>query len=234
MTNDIQEPRVELVAGYGNREETKTTHPAFAQISVSRCSGGNTALYGSDFVHHNYVTLTIEESELHRNLSNDWHFGRKQIIEVALSEAQWATLVSSFGSGGGVPCTLQWLRDVGPIPRLPAPKSRSDQFSSEMKKDMADTLKHLDELSEDIKANTAGLSKKKQDALLSKVRGVYAKLTSSLPFVADQFSEHMEEEVERAKVEIHGYATNLFQRAGIDAMALAAPVALALEDKSDD
>lgn len=232
MPYPIEEPHVEVSEGFSHREETKTTHPSFAQISVSRCSGGNTALYGSDFIHHNYVMLTISESELHRNLSNDWHFPRRQIIEVALSEAQWATLVSSFGQGSGVPCTLQWLQGIGPIPRLPSPKSRSDQFSAEMKKDMEDTFKHLDELSEEIKANTTGLSKKKQDALLSKVRGIYTKLTSSLPFVADQFSEHMETEVERAKVEIHGYATNLFQRAGIDALALAAPVTLELEDKT--
>lgn len=215
---------------------TKTTHPAFGQVSVSRCSGGNTALYGSDFVHHNYVTLTIEGSELHRTLSNDWHFARKQIVEIALSEAQWATLVSSFNVGGGVPCTLQWVRDVGAIPGLPVPVNRSEQFSAEMKEDFEDALRSIDDLVEAITANTAGVSKKKQEELLSKAHAAKKSLSSSAPFVADQFSEHMENEMERAKVEIHGYATSLFMRAGVESLAgpPPAPVTLHLNHEKEN
>ena len=45
----------------------------------------------------------------------------------------------------------------------------------------------------------------------------------------------MQAEKERAKVEIHGYANQLFQRAGVEALAApGGPISLALEDKSGD
>ncbi len=228
---NIEEPVTVAVPGYGRDNETKTTHPAFGQVSVSRVSG-RTNLYGSDFGHSSYVTLTINQSELHRNLSNDWFFARDQVVEITLSEAQWATLVSAFGVGGGVPCTLTWLRDVGRLPELPDPTSRADQFGKEFQKDFAESLQALKELEADLEAS--GLSKKKIDALVSKTRTAYAKITSSAPFVADQFGEHMETEMERAKVEIHGYAQNLFARAGVAALAGGTPITLGIEDRSDD
>ena len=43
-----------------------------------------------------------------RDLSHDWHHEREQYIEVAMSEAQWATLVSSLNSTA-IPCTLTYL-----------------------------------------------------------------------------------------------------------------------------
>lgn len=202
---------------------TKTTHPAFAQIVASRCSG-HVALYGSDFLHHNFITISIKRSELNRNLSNDWHFPREELIEVALSEAQWATFVSAMNQGGGVPCTLQRRAGEGMVPRLPDPEKRSDQFSKEMQEDFAEAVASLNVLRK--KVEEAGLSKKKTEDLLANINLASNKMTSAAPFVADQFGEHMEKETERAKVEIHGYATQLFHRAGVAALAGDGPLSL--------
>lgn len=219
----VQEPEITKMEGPGNVGESKQTHPAYGQVSVSRVSG-HANLYGSDFSHNGYVTLTIQRSELVRSLSNDWHFARDNLIEIALSEAQWATLVSSFNVGSGVPCTLMWKQGEGYIPRLPDPKKRTDQFAAEMAEDFEEAHAALDALIEQIEG--LKLSGKKTDALLSQVNLVKGKLDSSAPFVAEQFSEHMESETERAKVEIHGYATNLFQRAGVAALAGDGPLAI--------
>lgn len=51
-------------------------------------------------------------------------------------------------------------------------------------------------------------------------------LRSNLPFVAKQFDEHMEDIVEDAKVEIHGYMTNTLQRAGMDVLKESLPLAI--------
>src|SRR3546814_7975032 len=74
--------------GHGSRID----HPAFAQIAASRvrCAGGE-ILYGSDFPHQNFVSIRICRSSLNRDLSNDWHYGKDQMMEVNMSEAQWAT-----------------------------------------------------------------------------------------------------------------------------------------------
>lgn len=99
--------RVEQPVVTDKGDEEIITHPAFAQISASRVSGG-TYLYGSDFQHHNYVTISIKLSESHQRKGSgrDWAFGREEILEVALSEAQWATFVSTMNVGDGVQCTL--------------------------------------------------------------------------------------------------------------------------------
>lgn len=71
----------------GPRGGHTVRHPAFASIRASRVSGGAN-LYDSDFQHQHYVTVSIMRSELHRTLSNDWHHGREELIEVAMSESQ--------------------------------------------------------------------------------------------------------------------------------------------------
>ena len=77
-----------------------------------------------------------------------------------------------------------------------------------------------------------GLSKAKADRMKARIITAHRKISDAAPFVANQFGEHMEKELERAKVEIHGYATSLFQRAGIAALTdgTAAPIALPGQD----
>ena len=137
---EIEQPITKTVKGASGDPRTVTTHPAFAQIAASRVSG-HTALYDSDFRHNAYMTIKIRTSELHRNLHHDWHFDREEIIEVALSEVQWATFVSAPNMGSGVPCTLQRLNGKQ-IPQLPDPESRADQFNAEMRNHINQCLGH--------------------------------------------------------------------------------------------
>lgn len=195
--------------------ETVTAHPAYAQICAYRVSG-SANLYDSDFRHQHYMTIKICRSELHRSLNRDWHFGKEDIIEVALSEAQWATFVSSPGMGDGVPCTMERLHGKM-IPGLPAPASRVDQFASEVKQKMERCVGLIDRALNEIAAT--GLSKAKQESLAGAIRAARMELGANLPFVAEQFSEHMENTVEKAKQEVHGYMVNAIQRAGLEALA---------------
>jgi len=205
MTRPIEQP--ETKTGRSPRDDSVTTHPAFAQIGASRVSG-NTALYDSDFQHNHYMTISIRRSELHRGLNRDWHFGREEIIHVALTEAQWATFVSSPNMGSGVPCTIEYLNGQM-IPRLPEPESRVEQFSEEMKASLDNALDRLDNL-------IAGAKTKAQ---AEEMRMLRQQLVSNLPFVAKQFDRHAETTVEKAKQEIHGYMTSLLQRAGLESLS---------------
>jgi len=223
----IQEPAVVVTQGFGGSERTVSTHPAFGQISASRVNG-RTNLFGSDFTHDGFITITIKTSELNRDLSRDWHHEREQLIQLSLSEAQWATFVSSLNNGSGVPCTLEWIAGKGRLPSLPNPESRADQFGKEFQKDFDQALEALDDLETALLAS--GLSKKKIDDLVGRARKAKAKINSSAPFVVDQFGAHMETQTERAKVEIHGYLQNLIQRAGVAALAGPSdPVTLSIE-----
>lgn len=211
---DIEEPVTTTKRGPGGDDESVTTHPAFAQIAAYRVNG-NTNLYGSEFRHNAYMVIKVSRSELHRNLHRDWHFDRDEIIEVALSEAQWATLVSSPNVGTGVPCTLQRLnREL--VPGLPDPQSRVDQFKTELREKLAKSIDHIKDAIAGI--DDANLPKAKAATLKGTFNHVLMELQSNLPFVADSFDEHMENTVESAKQEVHGYMTGLLQRAGLDAI----------------
>lgn len=214
MARLIEEP---VTKPYGEewRNETETTHPAFAMIGAYRVSG-STALHGSDFRHNAYMTLKIAPSSLRRSLNRDWHHAeRLPYIEVAMSEAQWATFVSAPNIGDGVPCTVQYL-DGKQVPGLPDPQARTDQFREELKvkldkitQKVAGTLDTIDAL---------GLPKGKVATIKEGLSQLLTELRANIPFVASMFEEHMEETVEAAKQEVHGYMTHVIQRAGVDAI----------------
>lgn len=206
----IEEPSVHD----GGHGETVTTHPAFGQIGAARVSG-HVSLYGSDFKHNGFMAIRISRSELHRNLNRDWHFSDGEIIEVYLSEAQWATFVSSPNIGSGVPCTIQRV-EGNAMPGLPDPVSRVDQFSDEMKKKLGGTFQRVESVRDRL--DEMGLPKGKTAEVRSLLEGLLTELRANLPFVAEQFGEHMEETVEKAKAEVHGYMVGVIQRAGLDAL----------------
>lgn len=191
-------------------EGTRATHPAYGQIGVNRVQGLS-VLYGSDFLHHNYMVIRVYTSELHRSLSSDWTHEREPIVEVALSEAQWATFVSSPNVGRGTQCTIESIGREQ-MPRLPDPTSRAEQYSGEIKETLADALRALDGA---IKEAEAGKVKASIREALTRAR---QELASNIPFVAGRFEEHTEEVVEKAKAEIHGYMVATIQRAGLEAL----------------
>lgn len=202
-------------------DSTRTTHPAFGQMRVSRVQG-NIDLYGSDFTHHSFVHVEIHRSELHRNLSHDWHFSRETVLQLAMSEAQWATFVSSFNMGSGVPVTVEFA-DGDFKPGLPTRKSFS-LYKGEATESFNAALAQLQALHSQVSEATSKLSKKAQGEILGPIWSAIATLTSTLPFIQKSFDEHMETSVEKAKVEVNAYATNIMMQAGISALQGGAPL----------
>lgn len=213
MSQRIEDPTIE--PGY-HQGSTITSHPAFAQIRASRISG-TTHLYGSDFNHQYYVRVSISPSQLHRSLSEDNAMASLQtLIEVDMSEAQWAQFVSSMNTGGGTQATLRKLKDED-IPDLPRPKRTDDQFKAEAARACERAFEAVGELEAMIAA--AKLSEKAKAELSNKAHQVTRRLNESLPFVLKQFGEHMETTVEKAKTEINAYVVATAMRTGLAALA---------------
>lgn len=228
--HEPQEPTTEV--GGINDEGTVEKHPAYAQIGANRVSGG-AYLYGSDFQHQHYITIQIHESDLHRQLSGDRASPHRRLIEVAMSEAQWATFVSSLNQGSGVQCTLGFTPEAGLVPPIVQPKDRKLQFSQEMLErfDMATSaLKDLATLIDE-----SPLSGKKKDALKRQLQVAERNLAPNMDFVASRFDEHMERTVEKAKSEVNAYAQHV--QGGLARMALrggAGSEPLLLESPTED
>jgi hypothetical protein len=222
MPRREQEPTIEQ--RNDNLSDYVVHHPAFGQIGVSRVSGHAT-LYGSDFNHQHFMRVTVYESSLHRGLSNDRAHAGRSLIEVDLSAAQWAEFVSAMNVGFGPQCTLRYVKGEE-IPGIASKDDRQKQFKAEALQDCHEALQALDELSATI--DDLNLSQKKRAELAGKVSKARSRLTGSVPFVMEQFQEHMENTVQRAKVEINAYATHTVMRAGLDALGANAATPIAL------
>src|SRR6478735_12174096 len=83
------------------------THPAFGVAVVTRGSGSGQALFQSDLLHRETITLRVHRAERTRMLAHDWTHPLEELVEVEFSLSQWGALVSSIGIGSGVPCTIR-------------------------------------------------------------------------------------------------------------------------------
>lgn len=214
MTRTHQPP-TRTPAAFPVDDAYRETHPAYAVIGASRVqSSPGATLFGSDFRHSNYIVIRIGHADLTRGLSEDWVRGTgQQIVEVALSEAQWATFLSTLNVGDGVPATLRWLD--GEVPGITPTTDRRGQLNEEIAGTLADAIRELEEVRD---AAPTKVLREKADHALTELR-------SNLPFVAQQFDRHAEKTIERAKVEVAAYVTGAIQRAGLAALAAgAAPV----------
>jgi hypothetical protein len=210
--NRVEAPVVEQVGD--TWRDSVERHPAYAQISAARIGigGPGLRLYGSDFQHRNCVRVVIQHSELSRSTSHDRHFttGRIPIVEVFLSEAQWATFVSTLNVGDGTPCTLRLTEQDGYAPEIGAPTvTRTAQFAAEIKRTLSTAVEQLRAMA------VAAKTEKQRHALDVLAGGIEA----NAAWIAGQFDKHAEETVEKAKIEIHAYATGVLQRAGLAALA---------------
>ena len=119
------------------------------------------------------------------------------------------------------------------VPQFPAP-NRAQKFKVEASEDLQTINKKLEELKQAVTENTAGLSKKKADDLLGKVNSALRVVSDILPFVQEQFEEHMENVEEAAKAEVHGYLSHQITRLGLDAIGTKPEDVLMIDQKKDD
>jgi hypothetical protein len=211
----------------GAYDRYREEHPSYALIGASRVSSHpGEYLFGSDFRHDAFIVVSIHRAELTRGLSQDRvHATRDpEVVSIALSAAQWATFVSSMNVGHGVPATLQ--RVAGQmVPSIAPPETtRRDQLQDEISEHMTDAIASLTELRD--AAPTRKLRAMAERAI--------QQLTANLPFISEQFDEHAEQTVERAKMEVNAYVQDAIGRAGLTALAgVASPIELETGDETD-
>jgi len=157
--------------------------------------------------------VRIARAEVARGLSNDWiHSLLPSIIELDMSEAQWARFISTLNVGDGTPCTLDWIESVGLIPEIPFPPQRKKQFTNEMSAHLIEIIECAKQLSELIEKGG------RKSEMRSLAHRIMEGLPNSTKFIADQFGEHVEKITEHAKVEIHAYLMRAVTRAGLKAL----------------
>lgn len=226
MTRNYEAPTItQLEDGRSGDNEYTINHPAYGVISLSRPSGGSCEMFGSDLKHNSRVTITINRAEENRSLNTSWIHSRKELIEIDMTEHQWAKFVSSAGMSP-TPCTLRHVPEEGfKLKRVPeihnqsgAKEKASSEFAAKMNKFLDKGSELIEELSDLVAAGKA--NKKQLLSLLSKANASYVRLGSDAAFAVECFEEEMENIVESGRSEIDAHITNLALRTGIEFLKL--------------
>jgi hypothetical protein len=209
-------------------DDKKPKHPAHGVVSIHRISG-LTNLFQSGFNHHNWIALTISRAKEFEGYGVDSSLMQdEQIIEIYLSEAQFARMITTPNMGGGTPCTInrffaneELAKYNGSIPDVEkedVKKTHKDKVKeainerlgkvNELRKQIADwrEAKHRPTLSE-------------LDELVSSIDSLH--LAANFAWMQRLMEEKMEATVAEGKTEIEAHIAHLAKQVGLDTISQA-------------
>jgi hypothetical protein len=204
----VQQP---TVLDSGLRGAVRETHPAFGKaiLNKHRHTPG-AVLFDSEIRHPQTVVLTIEGATRERDLNRDWiHADSRPIVEIEMSMAQWADLISSFGNGGGVPVTIRRTQNEVFVPELP--------YAPRLAQSQAEVEGAADRMFEEVKAKLAAVEEKPTKANIRALRIALDNATPNVGFAAESLTEHVEKVVTKARADIEAMVTLASEHAGLEA-----------------
>lgn len=211
------------------REESpnrvKETHPSYGVVGISRVSG-RADLFASDVVHHHFLSLRIKEAARVIDGTFEHVSGGRQLIEVWMTEAQFAQMITQPNVGDGVPCTLHdvwgdetsWNNDWGNRPAPPPPAPIIDGYKKEVEEKgakVSEDIAKAQALVTEMLTGKKNLTKKNLDAVRDAL--YFAKMTadSNMPFVVERMNEAMEKKAASAVVEFETFVSQSLQARGL-------------------
>lgn len=203
---------------FGCTKHTVETHESYGMVGISRSTGSHQNLFGSSIKHQNVFRLRICRAEKHRDLSRDWYFGRKELIEVELSPSQLVDLITCMNVGDGVPCTISAVNgDL--MSECPEANARQE-FVTEFKHQVQKTTRRCDELLKEIteKLSQPKLLKADRESLIGLANQLVSGVRSTLPFIQSQFNESMDDVVTQAKAEYEALVSARIQSLGLEGL----------------
>jgi len=195
-------------------------HESFVQVSFSRHnSNKNKSIYGSSIGHNETLVLEVYESEVHRHLSRSWYSPRKKIMELEMSQSQFAELITTMNMGSGIPCNLNYFN--GKHIENNTLTNILDVFKKEFQNDLNGITKKSKETIEEIQniLNNKTVTKKDLKKALDNLYHIKQDLESNLTFILSQFNEQMNKTVVEAKGEVEAFVENKIRSAGLSSIA---------------
>lgn len=193
-------------------------HPAFGLIGASRVSVSppGSVLFDSDVKHGHTVIVRIRTAGRRRDNKYDWIHGREELIEVEMSEAQWASLVSSMNSGNGTPCTIRRREDGETTPSIPyAPRLA---HSLDETRDAAHEA--FDEIKEAMAAYELALLNKAPAAERNEaLRTLRARISNAVPnveYAGQRLVDHTEDVITKARYDVEAFVIAKAKQLGIE------------------
>lgn len=228
-------PKITRVSRPGDHTEDMIEHNSFGTIEVARvrCGGNGQELFESELNHHTFLSIKISKAKAYRNLHRTWiHSSLREdiIAEFMVSEAQWASLVSSVGIANATPITFSQYRDGDLFfcDGIEKSESLKDTHVREVKEALADHSARAKELCRKIETlmNAGKAGKGQLSELLSEAQR-FMHLASNMGFAQESMEEAMEKTVAAGKAEVEAFAMGTVHKLGLQKIAeLQAPTVI--------
>lgn len=188
------------------------THPSYGMIAFNRSMGGRPVrLFGSPLEEH-YGTVRIvigSGTRIHEHNMDRYHGSlRGEHMEVEMSAAQFAEVLTSMNQGSGIPCTIRYIAGVR-IEDPPAVKTETRKIQSEFKETIDGYAAKAKEYAAEIMTLCERLPAKTRERIRINLDVIRQQLTSNVPFVLKQFTEATTRVVTAAKHEIDQFAQHV-------------------------
>lgn len=197
-------------------ESGQEQHPAWVLVGASRVSASppGAVLFDSDTRHQHYVVVRVKRAQRRRDLNRDWKYGRETIVEFAMSEAQWASFVSSMNVGDGVPATLTWdaTLDEPRVPGMP--------YEPRLQVSMDEVHAAAAKAEEKVRAAFQAYKEKKSAATLRDLENAIEHMTPNIDFAAKSLAEHAENVVQRSRADIEAFVQAKAEQLRLDPAGL--------------
>ena len=210
------------------------THPSYGVIGVTRVFGRG-VLFGSEVQHHNFIKISISEANRVVRPPRESVMANRQLVEVYLTDAQFAQMITSPNQGDGVACTISrfagdvgksWLTSHGGRPAPPAQEEYTKKYKDVMG-DRAETVSQhiagakskIDALMDGTVKPTKANLKDLQDALYM----AQMNFDENMPYVMAEMTEGIEKKMATAVSEFESYVAFSLQAKGLADIAAQAP-----------
>ncbi|UTU07945.1 hypothetical protein CcrC1_gp259c [Caulobacter phage C1] len=220
-------------------DEIKETHESFGRVQVLRTSGERN-LVGVEWPVGHYLTLKVVEADRYTRGVDARFFGHREIIQIALSEVQFAQLITGVGTEG-VPCTIQRRMVGGQYVGMAEPPTsqRADgheRAGKAIARDAQAAMAAVKEAVDMCQKILDGGSPRKAELreLLEQLQTALREATGNLPHLVDRATEQADKMRDRAYGEIEAYFELGKKRLGEQALAQAVAQGLLAPDKVDD
>lgn len=200
----------------------KIEHPAFGIIEVSKQTGTDRELFGSELGHSSRICITLYKASEERYHGHSRYCTDNRIAEFVMSESQWARFVSSSGISEGTPCTLNAYQQGNYVrlPEIEGQKNARQKASLEFKRDVLKTMekgKKLEQkVAELIEKGKAGKQELKE--LLGMVQQSLGRFEDDAQYAAEVFEKQIEKIVDSGKLELEAHLSQTAQRIGLDSL----------------
>ena len=200
--------------------DQKYTHESYGQISISRVTCNGVNLFGSSIKHNSFISIKINQSTMLKdNKHSTYYFPKDKIIEVKMTSAQFAELITTLNYGAGTPCTIEEIRDVGRIEyKKPFEEDANQRLKNTIDIEKEEFKKVIIKIQDHLKniLSKKHINKSDREELKTKIDILIRESINNYKFAESQFKKQMEDHIVECKAEIESTLTQITHNLNYD------------------